>query len=374
MIINIDRSGTVQGFKQVIQTTLKDPSIKSLFILSCDANNITPEIADPILKQITIPVFGGIFPSILYEREKLDHGTVVVGFPIPVEVITIQQLSDKHENFIAQIDSKTGGLSQVGTIFVFVDGFSSRINSLIDNIFTVFGLEYNYIGGGAGSLTMISKPCLFTKEGLLQDSGVLAFLNLQSGIGVSHGWQSVGGPFRVTESDNNIIKMLDWKPAFEVYHAAIRAHSNLQISKNHFFDIAKSYPFGITKIKAERIVRDPIMVLDDDSIVCVGEVPEGSFVDLLNGDAESLIQAAGKAKKLSWEAFDQKSKMSAVFFIDCISRVLFLEDRFTEEINAVWSKELPLFGACTIGEIANSGKDYLEFYNKTAVVAIIGTA
>ena len=64
--------------------------------------------------------------------------------------------------------------------------------------------------------------------------------------------------------------------------------------------------------------------------------------------------------------------MSAVFFIDCISRVLFLKDRFPEEIHAVRHKGLPLFGACTIGEIANSGKDYLEFYNKTAVVAITG--
>jgi hypothetical protein len=51
--------------------------------------------------------------------------------------------------------------------------------------------------------------------------------------------------------------------------------------------------------------------------------------------------------------------------------VLFLEDKFSQEINAVWSADQPLVGACTIGEIANSGSDYLEFYNKTSVVAIL---
>jgi len=57
-------------------------------------------------------------------------------------------------------------------------------------------------------------------------------------------------------------------------------------------------------------------------------------------------------------------------FIDCISRVLFLDDSFPLELQAVHERQLPLIGALTIGEIANSGKDYLDFYNKTAVVGM----
>ena len=55
-------------------------------------------------------------------------------------------------------------------------------------------------------------------------------------------------------------------------------------------------------------------------------------------------------------------------FIDCISRVLFLEKDFEKELAAVYDPKYPLFGALTIGEIANNKHDYLEFYNKTSVV------
>lgn len=218
---------------------------------------------------------------------------------------------------------------------------------------------------------MVSKPCLFTNEGLLMDCGILVCFEGKSGIGVSHGWQSVSGPYRVTSSDHNIIKTLDWKPAFEVYRDAIRKHSDQNITKESFFDIAKAYPFGIAKLGAERVVRDPIKAFDDDTIMCVGEVMEGAFVDILNGDANSLIKAAGNAKRLSLQALNDTAKSSMILFIDCISRVLFLEDKFKDELNEVRSDNLPLVGACSIGEIANSGKDYLEFYNKTSVVATI---
>jgi len=60
-------------------------------------------------------------------------------------------------------------------------------------------------------------------------------------------------------------------------------------------------------------------------------------------------------------------------FMDCISRVLFLGAGFEEELEAVVQDNLPMVGACTIGEIANCGTEFLEYYNKTAVMAVLET-
>ena len=60
-----------------------------------------------------------------------------------------------------------------------------------------------------------------------------------------------------------------------------------------------------------------------------------------------------------------------IFLIDCISRALFLGDDFIDEIKAVSEANTPMIGALSLGEIANNGREYLEFYNKTCVVGML---
>lgn len=48
-----------------------------------------------------------------------------------------------------------------------------------------------------------------------------------------------------------------------------------------------------------------------------------------------------------------------------------MENEFHRELDVVSSDGLPLVGALTLGEIANTGTEFLEFYNKTAVVGLM---
>ena len=371
MYIQSERNGTLEGLQKAIETTSSKNGVQSLCILACDANGFSPAETDPILRRISKPVFGGIFPSIIFKNERWENGSIVIGLSETVHYKVIEGLSDVDRDFESAIDEQMTDITDLKTLMVLVDGLGTRIASFIDGLFDVFGLEFNYFGGGAGSLDLVQKPCLFTNEGLVGDAALLAPLSLKSGVGVSHGWESIEGPYKVTEAQGNVIKTLDWQPAFEVYRQVVEPHSEKVFENSNFFDIAKAYPFGIAKMGAERVVRDPLMCGDDNSLVCVGEVPEGSFVDILNSEETALIDAAGQALILAKKAYQGSEENRINFFIDCISRVLFLEDRFEEEINSVNEDNLPLVGACTIGEIANSGTDYLEFYNKTSVIAIL---
>jgi hypothetical protein len=372
MIIKLDKTGSQKEFNKILDEMLKNKKIKSIFILSCDKNNFKASSLNKKLKGIKLPIFGGVFPEILFGKEKMEKGTIVVGFFIEPKIQIIPNLSNYVEDFEETIEADFSFADETKIMFVFVDGFAKKISVLVDSLFNVFGLEFNYIGGGAGSLSMKQKPCLFTNKGLLQDSALLVQMNLESGVGVSHGWESIRGPYKVTEAENNIIKTLDWKPAFEVYRDVVEKHSGQIFNKTNFFDIAKGYPFGISKLNAEKVVRDPFALGANNSLVCVGEVFEESFVDILTGDCDSLVNAAHQALSIANDAFKSKSNKKTVLFIDCISRVLFLGNNFVKELNAVYMEGVPLIGALTIGEIANNGKDYLEFYNKTSVVGILG--
>lgn len=371
MKIKAEKTGTLKNFKKILDETVADETVKGLIILACDANGFTPDEVDEIVTNVPVPLLGGIFPELIHGQTKLTKGSIIIGLLEKPNVEIIPGLSDPDMDYEGVIDEKYPHLGDAQTMFVFVDGLATRISALIDSLFNAFGLEINYIGGGAGSLTLQQKPCLFSNQGLLEDSALLAFVNGSSGIGVSHGWHSIHGPLKATEVERNVIKTLDWQPAFDVYQRVLAETADRQITADNFFDVAKAFPFGINRLGAEKIVRDPIMVTEDGGLVCVGEIPDDSFVDIMTGDTTSLVQAAAHALEQGKASSETDNAGSTVFFIDCISRVLFLEDDFKQELNAVYEPTMPLVGALTLGEIANSGAGYLEFYNKTAVIAVL---
>ncbi len=371
MIIQVDKSGSIDGFNNVLDSIVKENEVKSLLILACEDNDLPMDAVNDKLKSLPLPVFGGLFPAIIYGKSKLEKGMVVAGFSHDANVHVIPRLSDENMDYEQVIDEKIPNVGDASTMFVFVDGYARRITALIDSLFNIFGLEVNYIGGGAGSMGMEQKPCLFSNYGLVQDSAILALMNLRSGVGVSHGWSEISGPYRITESEHDIIRTLDWQPALHVYKTVVENHAQKMLGEDNFFDVAKGYPFGINKLEAEKIVRIPLKIVDHDCLKCIGEVPEGSFVHILSGDAKSLVQAAANALQLAESVYGEIRENDAILFMDCISRVLYLDSFFSKELEAVSRKSVPLIGALTIGEIANSGKDYLEFYNKSCVVGVV---
>ncbi len=74
---------------------------------------------------------------------------------------------------------------------------------------------------------------------------------------------------------------------------------------------------------------------------------------------------------------EQTEEDHTVFVVDCISRALFLEDRFCEELAAVAKVAVrkkidkPLWGILTLGEISSCGSGTVEFLNKTIVVGAL---
>ncbi len=368
---------TPQAFAAAVRQATQTPHVKAIVVLAADANNWTPEALDPILLDASVPIVGGVFPQIIYAQKNHTHGAVLLLLEQAIEWACIHQLSQPEADYDTPLEAlatRWENLPEPATHWVLVDGLSTCIATLIQDIFANFGVAQNHLGGGAGSLSFQQKPCLLTPRGLVMDAALLVRLPLHSGIGVSHGWQAISEPFKVTKSHKNLVQQLEWKPAFSEYRQVVEAHSGRVFTDSNFFDLAKSYPLGISKLDAEVVVRDPLMLRDGDGLVCVGEVPEGASVRILNGTPASLIEAAGQAAERARTAYSTLNTGPVEFalFIDCISRVLFMGEQIEEEFAAV-AGDYPLVGALTLGEIANSGQDFLEFYNKTAVLGLFST-
>ena len=357
----VDQSGP--GLPAVLRARASDPNVEGLLVLA--AGDGLPDTAtlDSVLRDLAVPVFGGIFSAILFEGRRYSEGAVVVALEAEPTTTVVTGLNDPDTALSPQLDASVATPSET-TAFVFVDGYANRIGTFIQRLFESYGVECRFLGGGTGTFSGKHRPSVLTGEGLLTDAAVLATLPVPSSLGVHHGWQEVDGPFRANDVEGSTLSMLGDKPAFDVYRRIVEADADTALTRENFFDVAKSYPFGISRLHEEKIIRDPFSVSADGSITCFGDIPEGEYLHVLTGTSSSLIEAASDATTDAASG-DGGSLLS----FDCISRVLYLEEEFEAELAAIGGPDEPAVGALTIGEIANADAGLLQFYNKTVVVA-----
>ena len=181
-----------------------------------------------------IRIAGGIFPGLLSGKEHLEKGIIlkILNGDSHVAVCT----SLKEQDIKRQLPHL--GASTTSAI-VLVDGLTNNIPLFLESIYTKYWNRLNYIGGGCGSLSLQSKPCIFSNEGFFQDAGLVIMVNDHCQTGVKHGWKKIAGPYIVNNSRGNIVNEINWRPAFDVYKEVIESYSGATLDKVNFFDVAK---------------------------------------------------------------------------------------------------------------------------------------
>jgi hypothetical protein len=345
----------------------------SLLILACYDNNFTAQQIDPLITTCTLPIFGGIYPKLIFEKQLMQQGCIIIGFQQEIEIKQITKLAkftsdEQLEEIIEYTLLEQNQITNHDSFLMFYDALITNIEDFIDCLFECLDHQISIIGGGAGNLDFKQQACIFTNQGLLAD--VIQLVSLQSKLttGATHGWQILQGPFLVSEANKNTVNSLDYSPAFNAYKEAIESVSNHKFTDHNFFDIAKHFPLGIEDINSQLVVRDPILSYEG-YIQCVGNIPVNSMVYLLQGCIGSLVTSAEEAA-ISATKKNNGNAFSATMIFDCISRVLFLEDSFNQEIDSIAKhcNEQALFGVLSLGEIANSKSGAIRLLNKSTVI------
>ncbi len=359
----------ISAIKTYINNQDHDESTTYLILL---AEKSAPDLNELVkeLNALNISFIGGIFPSLISGKMHHDTGVILQTLSHIQKPVVIKDLKQSSLQLKKISIPKT---EDKLTQLVLVDGIAGNISNFLFEMYNCFGNSVNYLGCGAGSISLESKPCLISNEGVFKDAALICLLNMKSKLGVRHGWKNIEGPFVATKTEGNTIHELNWEPAFDFYKKTIQDHSGIEIGRDNFLNTSKSYPFGIYKEESEFIVRDPISV-DGTSITCIARVPENTILYLLTSNTEALLDAARTTFK-STTPIIYKAHSSLVF--DCISRALFLDQNFKDELSVVcdsFQKHAPGIqpeGALSIGEIALNGRGNLEFFNKTLVTGIL---
>lgn len=360
--------------EKILDEAIDNLSLKNdeLLILYLAEKN-APDLDDLVdhLNLLEINFIGGLFPGLIFGSEKYEEGMIVMKLRLAKEPLLIKGLNSEDFVIPDQVDPPNS--TQNNTALILLDGLTANISSFLGRLQNKIGDRVSFIGGGAGSLSLEQQKCIFTKDGAFQDAALLCFIDYSINLGVHHGWKDLEGPFVATRVEKNKVYELNWQNAFEVYSKFVNLDSGKELASENFFSIAKGYPFGMLKENVEDIVRDPIAVGEEGELICVGEVPENSVLKILKGQNRDLVEAARYAIDDSLRI--DETNYEQIFVVDCISRVLFLEDSFKDELNILErmakEKDLIIHGILSLGEISSYGDGLLEFFNKTIVVGTI---
>jgi hypothetical protein len=185
----------------------------------------------------------------------------------------------------------------------------------------------------------------------------------------------------VTKAEGTKLIELDNKPAFEIYqdHFGERAGE----FKKALSLSAVTYPLGMkAEGSDETMVRVPLAVGDDGSIVCGAEVIEGSEMSIMIGTLSSAMAAAKTMVQTLVDSVPD-AKPRVVFVSDCVARKILFGEHGPEEIallKSIGGPESVIFGFYSYGQIASLKKPSTNintcdpgFYEQSISLAVFGS-
>jgi hypothetical protein len=191
-------------------------------------------------------------------------------------------------------------------------------------------------------------------------------INFSSGCG--GGWSDYGPEREVTLSEKNVLYKIGDRYALDIYKEYLGKYADELPSSALYF------PLSMKENKDSSSIVRTILSIDEKtkSMTFAGNIPQGSFVRLMKGNFDKLIDASYSAAS---EAFSSHTKdPELALIVSCVGRKIVLGNRVEEEFEAV--KEVSgntlLCGFYSYGEISPiKDHKFCELHNQTIAILTI---
>ncbi len=285
-----------------------------------------------------------------------DLAVIALGGPgFAVSTVAIEGAADDLRDAGIQAAAALGDVAdrRHHALLVLADACAGDQHELVRGAYSIAGSGVSLIG----STTRV--PGVQLHDGRVLTGAVVAAAigsDAPFGVGVAHGWQSIGQPLHVTRTDGADLLTLDGRPALDVYLERTSAPAGLDRDAAGFARFADAHPLGIRLRADEEHVR---LVLGADlerrSLRTTAELPQGGLAWLMVRDGHAVARAAGAAADQAIGHLDGRSPLALLTF---------------GELGAPAWLDVPLAGLSGAGEIARA-RGANAFHNYThAVLAI----
>lgn len=283
-------------------------------------------------------------------------------------------INSAEESYIAALDMVSRLDSEdLKAVFVLSDGLLVNGSQLTKGFHSLSQKGVVITGGLAGDGGRFEKTWVMA-EGIPRSAYVtiVGFYgdSVRVSYGTKGGWDVMEADIEVTHAIGNVLYELDNQPALQYY-------------KEHMGEDADGlpatgllYPLALKNEdpEIEDLVRTILAVDEEEgSLTFAGNIPNGCHVRLMKANFDRLIDGAKSASS------DAVSRLSSeqpylCLSISCVGRRLVLQDRTSEELEAVLSI-LPAgskqIGFYSYGEISPLSNGICDLHNQTMTLTLI---
>lgn len=382
-----------------------------------DSHAVATEAATASLTGLEKPRLSFVFASVTYDQEKVLEGVrdvvgpdaLIVGASTAGEIVgegplerhsvvvmTLELVGASVALGVAPVagDAQAAGQQAAREMrkrlredpafaILFPDVLVGDGAAAVAGVLDELGPHFPLVGGAPGDDYQFERTYQYANDRVVSGSVVVVGFagDVRLGVGVKHGWAPVSRGYRVTRAEGARVYEIEGKPAVWIYEEYLGHERAAQIREDVLAKLAITYPLGFQDPRSsEYIIRDPIRVEEDGSIVCAGAIPEGVEVHIMLGSREDAIAVARLAGKQAREALEGREPHALLIF-NCIARKKVLGEAGGEEIRAIREGvgvEVPTAGFYTYGEqapidgqVRDIKKCNAAFHNETVVLALL---
>ncbi len=252
-------------------------------------------------------------------------------------------------------------------------GLTASADLMLEGLKISLGENFPIFGGMAGDQWNFKGTYQFYRDTVFTDA--LPFLLISGPLlyscGIKTGWIPIGPKERVTKSVDRVVYDIGSDTALQFYKHYLGGDIGIGFS-----GAISEYPLAIFEDDSESFYLRASIFLDQDAdnITFVGNVPEGSMVQIAHSTRDRIVEAADQSIRKSVEEYPGSEPLAALCF-SCCARKQVLGTRVVEEYQAFKKSfpDLPVVGFYGYGEFGPlEANKPARFHNETFINVVIG--
>ncbi len=262
--------------------------------------------------------------------------------------------------------------------FLLGDGFYRNSTEFFNGTGEVLGFSSPMIAATSSHDHDIRRSVVFFNDRMLESHVIGTLLSGTNRLTIesAHAYKPLGKPRIATKTTEHVVRTIDDKPAISIYEEFLREKAD--DIRTDVLKPQQLYPLGFyNEVSGRYLLRNPVDILADGSIVFHGDVPMGAEVHLMITNKDACLQSAQQIAQTIKDKIGEDVP-ELLLIIESASRLRTLGRLAHQEIinlRETLGFTMPLFGFYSFGEVApwntTSGGKHIDLNNGGIILTAI---